>query len=300
MKTLRRLAVRWEERSVPQLREHFEVRVDHKNGAPDSSILVARVGRRKRHLSVEFVIDPSSPQREELVAAVTAELDSCLLNSGGVGAWAYAMERCATATNLRLDVHWRYMPEWDDPDPHVFCETFAEQTLYQQRDPRSQYAAYQWPHRKGIFSKGQFPVAVARLGYEKRGYRCYVSLTDKHGLDSYLLEWRPRRRRTDRGYKWMEEVFGTGRLEEFHRKVADARAEYGVNGAGGDPDLFVQADAGDRFFVEVKMEYRSNTKRFRDSLNDQQRIVFPLIEQVLGCRVRVAKVFLQDEAVRCH
>jgi hypothetical protein len=95
----------------------------------------------------------------------------------------------------------------------------------------------------------------------------------------------------------MEELFGTDRLEEFHRRVANARAEYGVRGAGGDPDLFVQADrdAGDRFFVEVKMEYRSDTKRFRDSLNDQQRIVFPLIEQVLGCRVRVAKVWLQDE-----
>ena len=61
----------------------------------------------------------------------------------------------------------------------------------------------------------------------------------------------------------------------------------------------MQADgnADDRFFVEVQMEYQSNTKRYRDSLNDQQRVVFPFIEQVLGCRVRVAKVILQDELV---
>ena len=186
MKPARKSAFRWEERSVPRLREHFEVRVNVKRSS-ESSIVVARVGRRKRHFAVEFAIDPNHPRRAELVTAVSAEIESHLNDCGDAGPWRYALDHSATATNLYSDMRWCYVPEWDDPAPQVFYETFAEQTLYQQRDPRSKYTAYQWPHRKGIFSNGQFPIAVARRGYEERGYRCRVSLTDKHALDSYLL-----------------------------------------------------------------------------------------------------------------
>ena len=45
-----------------------------------------------------------------------------------------------------------------------------------------------------------------------------------------------------------------------------------------------------RFFVEVKLEDLTLRRPYRDRLNNQQLILFPLIERELGCEVRVATV----------
>lgn len=65
---------------------------------------------------------------------------------------------------------------------------------------------------------------------------------------------------------------------------------------GGDPDLFVQKpkDPADRFFVEVKLEDLTRPKPYRDRLNGNQLILFPLIESVLKCYVWVATVSIQE------
>ena len=50
----------------------------------------------------------------------------------------------------------------------------------------------------------------------------------------------------------------------------------------------------DRFFVEVKAEDFTHMHHYKDDLNDQQRLVFPLIEKYLKCQVRLAKVQIVD------
>jgi hypothetical protein len=55
---------------------------------------------------------------------------------------------------------------------------------------------------------------------------------------------------------------------------------------GGDPDLFVYKGDGRRvrFFVEVK---------HNDKLNTNQEVVFPLIEKLLGCPVKLVRIYRQ-------
>jgi len=90
----------------------------------------------------------------------------------------------------------------------------------------------------------------------------------------------------------MIEVFGTKMIEEFIAIVEARKKKEGLPRHGGDPDLFVQHPENriDRFFIEVKAEDLSSTRRYQDKLNKQQLLVFPLIEKHLKCQVRLAKV----------
>ena len=59
------------------------------------------------------------------------------------------------------------------------------------------------------------------------------------------------------------------------------------NRGGGDPDLFVYKGDGKRtrFFVEVK---------HKDELQINQIVVFPLIEKILRCPVKLVRIYPQS------
>ena len=176
----------------------------------------------------------------------------------------------------------------------------GEKKLYASRDVRSAYRDFHWPHRKGINVGGEFPVVVVRKAYDERGYDCWISAQSKHGVPSYLLERMPGKRRLgDRAYLKMIEVFGSERLAQLHVMASGNRRAHGLRSAGGDPDLFVQCRGNqlDRFFVEVKLEDLTGFRPYRDKLNQQQLILFPLIEHILACDVRLATVSLQASRI---
>ena len=187
---------------------------------------------------------------------------------------------------------------WADRSPEIFFESCRERDLYESCDGASAYRDFQWPHRVGIHSRGEFPVAVVRKRYAERGYDSWISAQAKHGVPSYLLERMPgKRRQGDPAYSKMVEVFGIELLDEFHALAAAERQRHGLRSAGGDPDLFVQRkdDPTDRFFVEVKLEDLTGHRPYKDQPNRQQIVLFPLIEANLRCLVRLATVRLRLE-----
>jgi hypothetical protein len=169
-----------------------------------------------------------------------------------------------------------------------------QKLLYASRDPACQYHDFQFPARKGIDKRGHFAVAVGRRVYFDRGCKVFISAQCKHGVPSYLLEAMPGKQKTDDGYQLMLDVFGQAALDRFHSLAAEERRKYGFRSAGGDPDLFV-LDPTDRFFVEVKLV----DPPYADTLNEQQKLVFPLIEQELRCEVRllVVRIVPEDDVV---
>lgn len=182
---------------------------------------------------------------------------------------------------------------WKPRNEEVFQVERSEKDLYESRDVASAYSAFQWSHRIGIHTRGEFPVAVVRKRYAERGYDSWISAQSKHGVTTYLLERLPgKRRQKDPAYLKMVEVFGDELLDEFHQLAAAERLKNAFRAAGGDPDLFVQGrgDPTDRFFVEVKLEDLTGGRPYRDEPNRQQLVLFPLIEKKLQCEVRLARV----------
>ena len=51
---------------------------------------------------------------------------------------------------------------------------------------------------------------------------------------------------------------------------------------------------GVAIFAEVKMENFTNPRPYRDTLGDQQLFLFPLIEKLLKCPVRIVRVQVVD------
>jgi len=96
----------------------------------------------------------------------------------------------------------------------------------------------------------------------------------------------------DQSYLNIIRMFGEKKIEEFIEIVEAQKKSAGIARHGGDPDLFVQnsKNPNDRFFVEVKAEDLSAERRYKDKLNKQQCLVFPLIEKYLNCQVRIANV----------
>ena len=63
----------------------------------------------------------------------------------------------------------------------------------------------------------------------------------------------------------------------------------------GDPDLFVFHRKDLRLpFVEVKLEDFTKPRTYRDTIGDQQLFLFPLIEKLLKCPVRIVRVQVVD------
>jgi hypothetical protein len=185
---------------------------------------------------------------------------------------------------------------WKARHQELFSVNRLERDLYARQDPGSAYRDFQFPNREGIHRRGEFPVAVVRKAYADRGYDCWISAQSRHGVPSYLLERMPRiRRKRDQAYLKMVEVFDSEVLARFHELAAAERRAQALRSAGGDPDLFVErrGDPRDRFFVEVKLEDLTGSRAYRDRLNRQQMLLFPLIERELRCEVRLATVSVQ-------
>lgn len=168
-----------------------------------------------------------------------------------------------------------------------------EKRLYKANDPRSVYYKDRWIYRKGRHKGGEFPVVVVRKHFLDQGYGVWVSGQSKLGMDAFILAMFPGgRRKRDQSYLNMVKVFGE---EEIYRFISIVEQEKKINGLprhGGDPDLFVQNNNNhkDRFFIEVKAEDDTGKYPYKDRLNEQQHLVFPLIEKHLKCEVCLAKV----------
>ena len=180
------------------------------------------------------------------------------------------------------------------PGSELLIQVLEEQKrLYDTDDPRCLYHDYCWPYRVGRHESGEFPVVVVRKHFMDHGFRVFVSGQSKMGIDSYVLVMFPRaRERRDRSYLNIVEAFGEDKVKAFIAIVEGEKQKAGFPRHGGDPDLFVLnlKKPRDRFFVEVKLEDLTGRRRYADKLNDQQRLVFPLIEKHLKCRVRLARV----------
>lgn len=131
-----------------------------------------------------------------------------------------------------------------------------------------------------------------------KGYKVWVSGQSKLGIDAFVLAMFPTaRKRRDQSYLNMIEVFGEEKIREFISIVEQEKKKYNIPRHGGDPDLFVQNTHNplDRFFVEVKAQDFTGRHRYQDKLNEQQHLVFPLIEKILKCQVRLAEVHVATD-----
>jgi hypothetical protein len=184
---------------------------------------------------------------------------------------------------------------WTPSSEFILRVPKNEKRLYEDNDPLCCYP--QWPFRKGRSKKGEFPVIVVRKHFINRGYKVWVSGTSKLGIDSFTLAMFPgARQQGDQSYLNMIGMFGKKTVENFIAIVEKKKETAGLCRHGGDPDLFVLNPQNpiDRFFVEVKAEDFTGRHHYKDDLNDQQRLVFPLIEYHLKCEVRLAKVQIVD------
>ena len=188
---------------------------------------------------------------------------------------------------------WKTRSDFSLPVPE------EEKYLYETCDPNSGYPQY--PVRKGRNKSGEFPVVVVRKYFMDKGYNVWVSGQSKLGIPVFNLFMFPgARKRRDPSYLIMVDVFGEEIIRNFIATVELKKNAKGLRRNGGDPDLFVQnpQNPNERFFVEVKAEDLTRKRPYRDKLNEQQLLVFPLIENHLQCDVRIAKVQILPESER--
>lgn len=163
--------------------------------------------------------------------------------------------------------------------------------LFRRRNPSSVLDGYQLPERKGINKSGEF--AVVRKLYDALSYESWLSGQAKLGDSTYLLTRMPdKRRQGDAAYRRIVDFLGEAAFTRFERVVSEARSRRSHKTVGGDPDLFVfnRRDRSLRFFVEVKLEDQTRKPPYRDTLGDNQELLFPLIARYLKCEVRIARV----------
>jgi hypothetical protein len=176
-----------------------------------------------------------------------------------------------------------------------------EKRLYLEKDARCLYHEWRWPFLVGRYkAAGEFPVIVVRKHFIDRGYKVWVSGQSKIGIDAFILAMFPgARKRRENSYLTMVRAFGEEALEKFNVIADQEKVKAGRTRHGGDPDLFVQNSKRltERFFVEVKLEDFTGERKYQDTLNKNQEIVFPLIEKHLKIQVWLAKVqIVADES----
>jgi hypothetical protein len=176
------------------------------------------------------------------------------------------------------------MPWGDDRCELIVPYDLAQRELYEADDPRSIFYRERWPTelRSGRQRSGRFPEIAARASFRALGFSVLISeprMPDQEGF--ILAHYAGMRERHHPAYTRMFEHFPLDQLEKFNC-IADAEKIAATgNRAGGDPDLFVFRHAGERFFVEVKD---------RDRLGKKQIATFPLIESILRCEVKLARL----------
>jgi hypothetical protein len=189
---------------------------------------------------------------------------------------------------------------WTPNNEFTLQVSEKEKRLYEDDDPHCIYYSQRWLYRKGRHNKGEFPVVVVRKHLIDNGYRVWVSGQSKQGIDAFILAMFPNARlRRDQSYLNTIWVFSEKEAEEFIRIVEGHKKNEGIARHGGDPDLLVQniENPADKFFVEVKAEDLTGKSRYKDKLNKQQLLVFPLIEKHLKCQVRIANVQIMADAM---
>ena len=159
-----------------------------------------------------------------------------------------------------------------------------QRALYERDDPSSVFYRERWPVelRSGRQRDGRFPEIAVRASFRAIGFSVLISeprMPDGEGF--ILAHYAGMREAGHEAYKRMFDFFEPERLEEFNRLADKAKSDATGSRGGGDPDLFVFRSPTERFFVEVKDE---------DQLHANQLVTFPLIEKILDCEVRIARL----------
>lgn len=174
---------------------------------------------------------------------------------------------------------------WTSQPPELIVPYDPEQrALYEKDDPNSIFFSERWPSelRSGRQRDGRFPEIAVRSSLRALGFSVLISEPRlPHGQGFVLAHYARMRERNHDAYKLMCTHFAPEQIEEFNQQADEAKIRATGNRGGGDPDLFVFRDSGERFFVEVKE---------KDGLHRNQLVTFPLIESILGCVVRVARL----------
>lgn len=121
---------------------------------------------------------------------------------------------------------------------------------------------------KGIHKKeGNFSAMVIKHFLQAQGFHVLVSEED------YYLMWERGHHYTNNGFKAIETIFGTKRIEELLRCAPQ----------GGDPDVFAFLDHNPEqaWFIEAKRQNEAPTKKQVQNL--------PFIKELL-CPVEIARV----------
>lgn len=160
----------------------------------------------------------------------------------------------------------------------------------------SKYDRWGWPSELLVGRNNRadrcFPEVAVRSHFEEQGFRVLISAPKyPDGLGFLLFHYSGLRRRNPPhpAFARMVEQFpevDLNRLAEIGRaaKLRQCRAK---GGSGGDPDLFVfRHGSKERFFVEVKD---------KDALRCSQLVCFPIIEEHLGCEVKVVRIAAINE-----
>jgi len=170
-------------------------------------------------------------------------------------------------------------------DPHQ-AELYRKQVTQRKELPNCIYPL--WDNLKGKGKGGEFALTIARHYFRNCGYEVFVSDSKRENPECFILASYPglrKERPFHPGYKRMIEVFGEEKLEAFNKHATELkrRRKKTRNSGGGDPDLFVRSkiNRDHFFFAEVK---------YKDSLLENQKAVFPLVSKMLGCKVLLVHI----------
>lgn len=170
---------------------------------------------------------------------------------------------------------------WEPSSELVVPYAPAEKAKYKAGEA-SVFDKWRWSLPDGRNRSGSFAEVCARRDFELQGYRVLVS--EPRDPEGFLLVSYPGKREVgDPAFQRVSRFFADAQINELVRRADDVRRSNGLTRHGGDPDLFVYSEGGtERFFVEVK--------DVGDRLRPSQLLCFPLIEEVLGCDVRIVHV----------
>lgn len=161
---------------------------------------------------------------------------------------------------------------WETGEEIKITYLKEQRTLYDQKDERCIYP--QFERQVGI-NKGNFVEMVTKKYFEDQGY----------SVESYYYIVRNKTKRERMpGFKKICHIFGEPQVRLLIAQADGAFQRLGKRISAGDPDLFVYNESNqERFFVEVKEN---------DDVTDNQKILFPLIQQFL-CPVYIARVSIK-------
>lgn len=165
-----------------------------------------------------------------------------------------------------------------------------ERQRYEKRDLGSLYHRDGYPVElwHGIYKRGRFPEVAVRAALKAVGFSVLISDPGMPDGGGYILtHYAGKRRKKDAAFARMFQWFPEGLIAKLNRECDAVKGTVSDNTGGGDPDLFVFAKSGDRFFVEVKDQ---------DALLPKQKVTFQKIAEILRCDVLMARVVAKTGA----